>query len=297
MYAGGSSSYPSDISGSKSGFKDDGMDDVRDLAKGGNPSENSVDDNSPWRKVKAFNVKFGQQNQSMFTDMKIDSKEFPETNESIQILARLAGDEKNNAPVQKGQNLYNLYENRAYKATITGLGNAMIQPTQYFQLDNVPLYNGAYLILGVEHNITANKMTTQFSGTKILRFPVPRVLDAAAAMGFGGDPASNAQAAGSVTTGKPIGGRANAWNGYPFNGKPAWYKMTDAVCKTLLHNAILSEYSEDLKKSAFIVMYTEQHSGAQFGAFEHDYAGVRTIGSWKHAKEFASGIYQHYVDK
>jgi predicted chitinase len=198
MYAGGSSSYPSNINIRNSGFKDDGMDSVEDLAIGGNVGDESAaaeDPASPWRKVKAFNVKFGQQNQSMFTNIKIDSKEFPETNESIQILARLAGDEKNNAPVQKGQNLYNLYENRAYKATITGLGNAMIQPTQYFQLDNIPLYNGAYLILGVEHNITANKMTTQFSGTKILRFPVPRIISAAAVMGYGGDAAQNAVAA------------------------------------------------------------------------------------------------------
>ena len=44
----------------------------------------------------------------------------------------MVGDEKTNAPVQKAQNLYNLYENRSYKATITGLGNVMIQPTQYF---------------------------------------------------------------------------------------------------------------------------------------------------------------------
>ena len=82
--------------------------------------------------------------------------------------------------------MYNLYENRAYRATITGLGNAMIQPTQYFQLDNVPIYNGAYVILSVEHDITANKMSTSFSGTKILRYPIPRVLNPAAIMGFEG---------------------------------------------------------------------------------------------------------------
>jgi GH25 family lysozyme M1 (1,4-beta-N-acetylmuramidase) len=111
----------------------------------------------------------------MFTDIKIDSKEYPETNESIQILSRLAGDNNPDAPVPKGQSLYNLYENRSYKATVTGLGNAMIQPTQYFQLENIPLFNGAYLILTVEHNITANKMTTSFSGTKLLKYPMPRV--------------------------------------------------------------------------------------------------------------------------
>jgi len=93
---------------------------------------------------------------------------------------------KDEAPVPKGQNLYNLYENRAYRATITGMGNAMIQPTQYFQLENVPLFNGAYLILSVEHTIELNKMMTNFSGTKILRYPVPRVMNPAAIYGFEG---------------------------------------------------------------------------------------------------------------
>lgn len=194
MYIGGSSSYPTNID---NGFKNDGIVDIsttdaKEFSSNDVPNpdydsqyQRNIND-FPWRQVRAFNVKFAQQNQSMFTDIKIDSKEYPETNESIQILARLAGDEGKNAPIPKGQNLYNLYENRAYKATITGLGNAMIQPTQYFQLDNVPLYNGAYLIISVEHEINANSMKTSFSGTKILRYPMPRVLNPAAGMGFQG---------------------------------------------------------------------------------------------------------------
>jgi hypothetical protein len=194
MYIGGSSSYPTNIN---NGFKNDGIlnigtTDAKEFSSNSvpNPEYDSQyqrnSSNFPWRQVRAFNVKFGQQNQSMFSSIKIDSKEYPETNESIQILARLAGDEGKNAPIPKGQNLYNLYENRAYKATISGLGNAMIQPTQYFQLDNVPLYNGAYLIVSVEHEINANSMKTSFSGTKILRYPMPRVLNPAAGMGFQG---------------------------------------------------------------------------------------------------------------
>jgi hypothetical protein len=219
MFIGGSSSYPTGIN---NGFKDDGITDI--TAPGTSdfntkdcttvPEEdNQVVGNSdfPYRQVRAFRIKFGEQNQSMFTNIKIDSKQFPETNESLKILARLAGDNKLQAPIPKGQNLYNVYENRAYKATIIGLGNAMIQPTQYFQLDNVPLFNGAYIILTVEHQIEPNKMTTTFSGTKILQYPVPRVLNPAAVMGFtGGDsnetsigqpPSIASQSPGQITMG------------------------------------------------------------------------------------------------
>ena len=199
MYIGGTSNY---LSNNVNGFKNDGIENIgasglQDFESSCIPTDNPDDKqfennpNFPWKQVRSFSVKFGQQNQSMFTDIKIDSKEFPETNESIQLLSRLAGDEGKNAPIPKGQNLYNVYENRAYRATITGLGNAMIQPTQYFQLDNIPMYNGAYVILSVEHVIVPNKMTTTFSGTKILKYPIPRVTNPAAVMGFEGGSAES----------------------------------------------------------------------------------------------------------
>ena len=174
MYIGGSASYPTAIQ-DFTDFEEDG---IIDIANPGVSDFNgtycdedlrSLDDqqletanHNVYSEVRAFKVRFGEQNQSMFTDISIDSKEYPETDESIQILAQLAGDNKEQAPIPKAQNLYNLYENRSYQATINALGNAMIQPTQYFQLDNVPLYNGSYIILSVEHKINPKKKTTKY---------------------------------------------------------------------------------------------------------------------------------------
>jgi hypothetical protein len=195
MYIGGSSSYPTGIGND---FEEDGIVNlnnpgVADFNSAGcdpdpdsDNQQETANENFRFAQVKAFKVKFGEQNQSMFRDIKIDSKEYPETNESIQILSSIAGDGADQPPVPKGQNLYNLYENRSYKATVQGFGNAMIQPTQYFQLENVPLFNGAYVILEVEHNIVPNKMTTSFSGTKLLKYPLPRVTDPATLFGFKG---------------------------------------------------------------------------------------------------------------
>ena len=196
MYIGGASSYPSNIH-DFGNYNNDGIVDiinpgVVDFSGGCDDFDNLSEDEKPsnpdfpYYQVRAFRARFGEQNQTMFTDFKIDSKEYPETNESIQILSRLAGDGSSQAPVPKGQNLFNLYENRAYNGTITGLGNVMIQPTQYFQIENIPLYNGAYVILDVKHNITPNHMMTTFSGVKILKYPIPRVKDAAVAFGFEG---------------------------------------------------------------------------------------------------------------
>lgn len=194
MYIGGYSQY--DSIQSDNGFNNDGiksLDELNGLPDFQGEDENKLFENISktnsdlYKNVKAFKVNFGTQNQSMFTDIKVDSKEFPETNEAIQILSRLAGDESKTAPIPKGQNLYNLYENRAYSATISGLGNAMIQPTQYFEINNIPLYYGVYLILNVEHTISNNFMKTSFTGTKVAKYPKKRVTDACALVQYDGN--------------------------------------------------------------------------------------------------------------
>lgn len=134
--------------------------------------------------VRAFKVRVGEQNQSFFTDIQIDSREYPETNESLQILSKLAGDESAGIPVSKGQNLFSTYENRSYSATISMLGNMMIQPSQYFYIENLPLYYGAYLIIGVEHQFTANHALTNFKGVRIIKFPKPIVTEYSTKFGY-----------------------------------------------------------------------------------------------------------------
>lgn len=230
MFIGGTSSYPNGLT---NGFVNDGVDDIendktlnapliipqKDLDKQltGNTDFN-------YNQPLAFNVKFGQNNQSLFYDVQLDSKEFPETNESLQILAKIAGDNKQQAPVPKGQNLYNVYENRSYKAQITMLGDVMIQPTQYFQLDNIPMFSGAYIILGVEHNITPNYMTTTFNGVKISKFPVPFVNTAASI--FGIDVGDSDITSGLASVPESITTGFNAFNLNSNNQIPAMSTLT-----------------------------------------------------------------------
>jgi murein DD-endopeptidase MepM/ murein hydrolase activator NlpD len=184
MHIGGTASFLSNQN--VNGYNDDGILDLRTAELGDFSGIPNDDKNSFFNRVMAFNVSFGQQNQSMFKDIDISGSEHAETNESLQILSRLAGDEQHVAPIPKGQNLYNLYENRSYSATVSGLGNAMIQPTQYFQLQNIPMFNGAYIILSVGHSLTPNRMTTKFTGTKIAKYPTPLVKDSSTIINFDG---------------------------------------------------------------------------------------------------------------
>jgi hypothetical protein len=111
-----------------------------------------------------FLVNYGDQNQSLFKDIKLDQEEFTETNEGLQIIEDLSNQNSNTSI---GQNLFDIYCNRSYTAEIEMLGCAQIQPFMYFQLNNIPMFKGAYTIINTTHRITPNNMTTSFTGVRI----------------------------------------------------------------------------------------------------------------------------------
>ena len=53
------------------------------------------------------------------------------------------------------------------------MGDAQITPLMYFQLNNIAMWKGAYMITNVQHNITARGMETVFTGVRQSRYSVP----------------------------------------------------------------------------------------------------------------------------
>lgn len=123
----------------------------------------------------AFVVRYGQQNQNIFKDIVLDQAEFTETDESLKIADSIANTYSQTNQSYVGQNLYNIYSIRSYKAEVSMMGNAMIQPMMYFQLENIPMFHGAYLIIKVKHNIVPNKMSTTFTGVRIKKTQTPLI--------------------------------------------------------------------------------------------------------------------------
>ncbi len=171
MYVGGASSQLDDPFGD---FDDDGVKNLSELSdfKEGN--------------TYGFKVAFAKQNQSLFTNIELNTNEHKETNESLSILSEIAQDSSSSSPVPKGQNLFSTFEQRSYTCKVEMLGDVMIQPTQYFILENVPMFLGAYLILQVQHNIIANHMKTSFEGVRIRKVPQPFVREFSTAVGVKG---------------------------------------------------------------------------------------------------------------
>ena len=130
----------------------------RDFNNAANDYENTVP---------VFAVNYSQQNQSFFKDIVLDQGEFTETAESLQIMDDIASKGAENNRTFGGQNMYNVYSVRSYKTEIEMLGNAVVQPMMYFQLNNIPMFHGAYMITRVKHSIKPNFMSTHFTGVRV----------------------------------------------------------------------------------------------------------------------------------
>ena len=55
------------------------------------------------------------------------------------------------------------------------LGNAMIQPMMYFNLRNVPMFSGPYMILKVTHRISESGFDTVFEGQRQPFYSIPAI--------------------------------------------------------------------------------------------------------------------------
>ena len=125
-------------------------------------------------KIPAFGVSYGMQNQNYFQDVNVSMNTPLITEQVIKVLMNIASEnlpnkEHTNEITSIGQDMYTVYANQAYQCEVKMMGCAWIQPLMYFQLNNIPLFSGAYIIHKVNHSISPNSMTTSFVGTRVAR--------------------------------------------------------------------------------------------------------------------------------
>lgn len=120
--------------------------------------------------VPTFGVTYGMQNQNYFKGININMDNPMTTDYSIANTLILANTSKNsgdlNMPLGIGQNIYSIYSNRSYNCTVEMMGCANIMPMMYFQLNNIPMFKGVYMIVSVKHSISGGNMTTTFTGIR-----------------------------------------------------------------------------------------------------------------------------------
>lgn len=185
--------------------------------------------------VPVFTVNYGQQNQNYFKDVKLDQSEFSETAESLEIIDDISqgGDKLNRVMI--GQNLFNTYQKRSYSCQVEMLGCALIQPMMYFQLNNIPMFRGLYLIINVSHSIKPNGMTTTFKGVRVKKTKTPLLTASDVLMNLIGD-VSN------VDTGTSTLGSSG-------HGTPAPFRTSNFGFETIVNKFLTGGGNQDSKDS------------------------------------------------
>jgi hypothetical protein len=148
------------------GYNDDGIYLTRDVDNPLHETRNKKSDWAQSNKVIGYAVDFGLQNQQVFKTIDVSQENGKNTSEAIAAEVRLRNVNSGVESSPQTQSLFNIYLLRSYQSNITMLGNAMIQPTQYFVLRNVPLFAGSYWIQNVTHTINQDGFTTSVQGIR-----------------------------------------------------------------------------------------------------------------------------------
>ena len=126
--------------------------------------------------IPAFGVEYGSQKQSIFKNIRINMDN-PQTTEIAVAnqfdLARQKNSKGARSLGFEGQELFKIYSNYSFTCQVDMMGCAQIQPLMYFQLNNIPMFRGAYQIIQVEHDIVPGNMITTFKGVRINKTKIP----------------------------------------------------------------------------------------------------------------------------
>ena len=125
--------------------------------------------------VPSFGVSFARQNNHIFKNLKVsmDNPVMTEQAMKAQWQIALKGSSQTHSVCFIGQDTFNVFSNYSYSVDIEMLGNAQICPLMYFQLNNIPMWRGTYMIYKVIHNMTPGNMTTTVSAMKMNKFAQP----------------------------------------------------------------------------------------------------------------------------
>jgi len=126
-------------------------------------------------KCVGFNVDVGTRNQNIFYSFTVSQDNGVATSESINTQLNMVDQASGRSIATQNNSLYNLYKNRSYKSSVTSLGNALIQPTMYFNVRHVPMFNGPYMITSVSHSIQPGSFQTTFDGIRQGIFDLPAI--------------------------------------------------------------------------------------------------------------------------
>lgn len=125
--------------------------------------------------VPSFGVAFAKQNNHIFKNLKVSMDNPVMTEQAIKAqwnIAKKAGNTEHTICFI-GQDTFNVFTNYSYTISLEMIGNAQICPLMYFQLMNIPMWRGTYMIYKVTHNMTPGNMITTVTAMKMNKYAQP----------------------------------------------------------------------------------------------------------------------------
>jgi len=154
-------------------------DDAFDLRRASdNPLQENQSGKVDWdksNKVVGFNVDITRPNQQIFKSFNVTQNPGKPTSESLEMLNQMANLGGNRRTTTQSVSLYNLYKNRSYECQVDMMGCALIQPLMYFNIRNIPMFSGPYMITKVTHEISDGDFVTNFTGTRQPFYSLPKI--------------------------------------------------------------------------------------------------------------------------
>lgn len=168
--------YPLQYGLTTNDFSSDGWDIKDDILPEPEPSKFYTDEIiNKQLQVISFGVCFGRQYNHIFKSIDISTESLQTTEHSIRIMdeiSELGNSNKRNVSYY-GSDIFGVYSSYSYIVTVTMMGNVQVQPLMYFQLMNVPMFHGVYIIMEVKHSIRQGEFTTVIRGMKLSRVMIP----------------------------------------------------------------------------------------------------------------------------
>jgi hypothetical protein len=143
-----------------------------------NPLIEDITNKKDWaisNKCVGFNVDAGIRNQNVFHSIQVSMDTGKATSETIQADLNMVNQASGRNVTTQNNGLYNYYKNRSYECTVQCMGNALLQPTMYFNLRNIPMFYGPHFITEVNHVITPGNFETTFKGTRQGMYNLPSI--------------------------------------------------------------------------------------------------------------------------
>lgn len=122
---------------------------------------------NPQLKTEIFEIDFGSTDNTIVKNINLTTEDSKVTAESAIAISNLVDGPNSRKAKNLDCSALSIMEGRSYRIKGEMIGNAQIVPTQFFMITKIPIFNGLYQIMKVEHRISNNNMTTSFEAIKM----------------------------------------------------------------------------------------------------------------------------------